>query len=172
MPLPFPPEVVAAAAGPLVAVEPAPDGRPVGAIAAGRLPVEPARIWQMLADVERWGAHIPMIHHMHREGDRVTSKLRFRIALFSVGFGFTADASYEEGRWLELRWVSGEPRALRIRFELAPVEGGTVVYAGVAFDVMSLGWLVKFFLKHHPEILYGVFPGSALTLYEALRKSV
>lgn len=27
---------------------------------------------------------------------------------------------------------------------------------------MSLGWLVKAFLKHHPEIRFGVFPATAL----------
>ena len=73
---------------------------------------------------------------------------------------------------LELSHVEGEPRDLVLRFDVLPVEdpAQSVLVAGIGFDISSLGWLVKFFLKHHPEIQYGVFPGSALTLVDTLRR--
>ncbi len=166
----FPPNQVTAS--PIVALHLGPDGMPVGATAAVRI-AEPAdKVWAVVADVQRGTAHIPMISKVNREDTRVTVHLKFRISLFSVGFDFAADATQQDGEWLELRWVSGEPRELRIRFDLAPVSDGTVVQVFCGFDLSSLGWLVKFFLKHHPEIQFGVFPGSALTLLDSTRKAV
>jgi len=100
-------------------------------------------------------------------------KLRFCISLFSVGFAFTAKATYEEGKWFELRYLSGEPRDLYIKMEVDDVEdneNASLVRTTLRFDAMSLGWLAKFFLKHHPEIRFGVVPGSALVLFDGLRR--
>ena len=38
-----------------------------------------------------------------------------------------------------------------------------------AFDAMSLGWLAKYFLEHHPEIQFGVMPGVAIGLLASMR---
>ena len=172
MSTPFTFEQVEKAGSPLVQVHLDAAGLPSGATAAAFVKAPPERVWSVVFDVASYAAHIPMISKVKREGDRVTVYLKFRISLFSVGFDFIADGVYEEGKWLELRWVSGEPRELRIRFDLQPVDGGTLVHVMCAFDLSSLGWLVKYFLKHHPEIQFGVFPGSALTLLESMKKAV
>jgi hypothetical protein len=114
-----------------------------------------------------------MIHRARRDGDRITIDLKFKVAILSVGFTFVADAVYEQEKWLELRWVSGEPRGIRLRFELEPADEGraTIVRGDGEFDAQSLGWLAKYFLKHHPEIEYGIFPGVALALIDSMRKA-
>jgi hypothetical protein len=129
------------------------------------------RVWAVVTDLAHLPGRVPMIHRVKLEGERVSMQLRFRVSLLSAGFGFVADVAREPGRALELRYVSGEPRAMHIRFELAPESGGTVVSIGVAFDIHSLGWLVNFFLKNHPEIQFGVFPGSALSLLDAIARA-
>ena len=85
-----------------------------------------------------------------------------------------AERLVDEGRAMELRYVEGEPRDLRIRHEVhdASVEGASVLFTTVSFDALSLGFLAKYFLKHHPEIRFGVFPGSALTLSDAVLRAV
>ncbi len=159
-------------ADPLVAIHTGPDGLPSGATAAARVAATPEQVWAVVSDIASYSGHIPMISKVTREGDRVKVHLKFRISLYSVGFDFTADGVYEENKWLEMRWVAGEPRELNIRFDLQPIEGGTLVHARCSFDLSSLGWLVKYFLKHHPEIQWGVFPGTALTLLQSMRQAV
>jgi hypothetical protein len=133
----------------------------------------------MVSDVTSYSDRVPMLSRVRRDGNRVTVSLRFRITLFSVGFEFVADVVEDPGRSFELRYVSGEPRGILIRFELEPVPGeagagkdATRVRTFIAFDAMSLGWLTKFFLKHHPEIQFGIFPGCALALAESMRRAV
>jgi hypothetical protein len=115
-----------------------------------------------------------MVHAARRVGDDVTFDLRFKVGFFSVGFQFTARATYEPPRSLELRWTAGEPRDIRLRFTLTPLEGGAAcaVEGDGEFDLQSLGWLVKYFLRHHPEIAHGVFPGVALVLIDSLKRAV
>jgi ribosome-associated toxin RatA of RatAB toxin-antitoxin module len=162
----------AASDAPHITLHLAPDGQPAGATAVMRIAAPAARVWEVVSDVGQYGGRIPMISRVKRDGDRVQVHLKFRITLFSVGFDFTADAAYEEGRWLELRWVAGEPRDLHLRFELAPGPSDTCqLQATIRFDIFSLGWLAKYFLRHHPEIQFGVFPGSALVLLDALRRA-
>lgn len=159
--------------GPVVQLRVTPDGRPTGAAATARFEHPPERIWAVVSDIERYARYLPMVDRARRTGDRVAFDLKFRVGFFSAGFQFTADATYEPGKWLELRWVSGEPRNIRLRFELSPLDEGraTQVVGDGEFDLMSLGWLVKYFLKHHPEIGHGVFPGVALVLLDALRRA-
>lgn len=150
------------------------DGKPRGASAEARIEAPAARLWEVIADVGGYAQRIPMIHRVRLEGDQVTVDLRFRVSLLSVGFQFVAQVTQEPGRWLELRGVSGEPRGIRLRFELTPLDDGRacMLRSDGEFDVMSLGWLAKYFLKHHPEIEYGIFPGVALALVESMRKAV
>lgn len=169
--LPFDPRAVIAASAPLVRISLGEDGRPVAARAAMLVEAEPERVWDVVSDVESYAERVPMIHRARLDGDRVKMDLRFRISLFSVTFSFEARESHDEGRWVEIAWVSGEPRDLRIRYDLVPVDGATVLYSSIGFDISSLGWLVKFFLKHHPEIQYGVYPGSALVLLDTMNRA-
>jgi carbon monoxide dehydrogenase subunit G len=147
-------------------------GQPTRAEAVGIIAAPPAKVWQFVSAVEHYPGTVPMLHKVRRVGDRVTAQLRFKVSFFSVGFEFTADARYEEGKWLELVGVAGEPRDLRIRFDLDDAGGGTTrVRASISFDMFSLGWLAKYFLKSHPEIQFGIFPGCALALVESMRKA-
>jgi hypothetical protein len=158
---------------PLVQVRIAPDGRPLGAAAIARIDRPVARVWTIVSEVERYDDRVPMVSRVRRSGDRVEVDLKFKVALFSAGFRFTADVSYEPHKWLEIRWVDGEPRGIRLRFELTPVDDGraTLVRGEGEFDALSLGWLVKYFLRHHPEIQHGIFPGVALVLLDAMRRA-
>ena len=89
-------------------------------------------------------------------------------------FSFTARVVEDPGKSLELQYLSGEPHGVRIRFDLVPIEDGraTRLVCASSFDLQSLGWLVKFFLKHHPEIQFGVYPGTALALLYAVRSAL
>jgi len=157
---------------PNIEVEAGPDGTPASATATTRVAAPTARLWSHILDVDRYPTFVPMISKVRRDGDRVHTHLKFKVAFFSVGFDFVADATYEEGKWLDLRWVSGEPRDLHIRFELADAgEGALTLRASISFDPFSLGWLTKYFLKHHPEIRYGIFPGCAYGLADSMRQA-
>jgi hypothetical protein len=147
-------------------------GAPRGCTARVLVEAPPARVWAVVENVEGLAGLVPMLHRVRRTGDRVNIQLRFKIALFSVGFEFTADATRQPGEWAEVRWVDGEPRDLRLRFDLRPLDDGrrTELTAGAFFDIDSLGWLAKYFLRHHPEIRYGVYPGAALALADGLRR--
>lgn len=148
-------------------------GRPKGAIAEMRLAASPARVWEIVRDVEAYPGRVPMVHKVRLEGDRLWMQVRFRIALFSTKFAFTAKATWENERWLELDYVSGEPADINLRFEVTPEDDGaaTKIVVRVTYDPRSLGWLVKVFLRHHPEIELGLFPGTALVLLDALRRA-
>lgn len=157
---------------PIIEVELDGAGKPVAATATARIAATPARVWEFIENVEGYSGIVPMLHKVKRQGDRVTVHLKFKITLFSVGFDFTADATYEAARWLELRWVSGEPRNLFIRYQLDDdAGGGCRVRATISFDPFSLGWLAKYFLKHHPEIQFGIFPGCALALVDSMKRA-
>lgn len=147
-------------------------GSPCGCSALVDVDASPARVWAVVENPEGLAGLVPMLHRVKRTGDRVNIQLRFKISLFSVGFEFTADSVRVAGEWAEVRWVDGEPRDLRLRFELSPLDDGrrTQLRVGAWFDIDSLGWLAKYFLRHHPEIRYGVYPGAALALADGLRR--
>jgi ribosome-associated toxin RatA of RatAB toxin-antitoxin module len=159
--------------GPVVRVTLARDGRPLRAAARGRIEQPVAKVWETIYDVERFARFLPMVNHARRRGDSVTFDLKFRIGFFSVGFEFTADATYEPQKWLDLAWTSGEPRGIKLRFVLTPIEGESACFVETEaeFEVQSLGWLVKYFLKHHPEIQHGIFPGITLVLLDSIRRA-
>lgn len=160
-------------ASPVLRVRCDKDGLPVGAAAAARIERPVAKVWAVVTDL-RFARFIPMVHRVRRDGDRVTFELKFKIGFFAVGFQFTAAVTQEPERLIELRWTAGEPRQIRLRFTLTPIDDGRacLVEGDGEFDVLSLGWLVKYFLKHHPEIQFGIFPGVALVLIDSLRRAV
>src|SRR5579862_9083326 len=110
-------------AGPLVRVTLAPDGRPIRAAARGRIEHPVAHVWATIYDTERFARFLPMVNHARRRGDEITFDLKFRVGFFAAGFQFTTLATYEAERWLDLRWIAGEPRDIRMRFSLTPIEG-------------------------------------------------
>jgi carbon monoxide dehydrogenase subunit G len=149
------------------------DGLPTGATARAVIACTPARAWAVLEDLDRYPQRVPMIDRIQRDGSRVTIGLRFKIAFLSVKFSCVVEVRSEPGRRLELAWLSGEPRGIRLAFEIEPAEGGqaTLLRSDAQFDVYSLGWVTKYFLRHHPEIQYGIFPGVALALLDSVRKA-
>ena len=173
---PTPPIPKAPHDGPVVHVRVDRAGRPLGAVATGRIESPAREVWGVLSDLEGFARYLPMVNHARRRGDSVAFDLKFRVGFFSAGFEFTTLATQEEEKWLELRWTAGEPRDIRLRFALTPIEENgacaCLVEADAGFDVQSLGWLVKYFLKHHPEIQHGIFPGVALVLLDSLRRAM
>ncbi|MGO8992622.1 MAG: SRPBCC family protein [Polyangiaceae bacterium] len=161
--------------GPVVRVTTGRDGRPVRASARGRIERPVARVWSTIYDVERFARYLPMVNHARRRGDSVAFDLKFRVGFFSAGFEFTTHVTYEEEKWLSLAWTAGEPRDIKLRFALTPVpeeaQSACMVETEAEFDVQSLGWLVKYFLKHHPEIQHGIFPGITLVLLDSIRRA-
>ncbi len=151
-----------------------PDGLPSAGAAIGRVEAPPAKVFGHFRAIERYPGRVPMIHKTTRHGNRVTVELRFKVALFSAKFEFTAEIVEVPDQSMELRFISGEPHGLRIRHDLTPLDDGraTEVRTHVCFDLNSLGWLVKFFLRHHPEIQFGVFSGTALALQHSLKRAV
>jgi ribosome-associated toxin RatA of RatAB toxin-antitoxin module len=149
-------------------------GLPKAARAEARIERSVAEVWKVVEDVDRYAGRIPMMHRLRRDGDRATVDLKFKVALFSVGFQFVVDVERKHEESIELRWVSGEPRGIRLRFDLEPLDGGAAcrLRSTGEFDATSLGWLTKYFLKHHPEIQFGVMPGVALTLLQSMRQVV
>src|SRR5579871_2561002 len=114
----------AASNDPVIRVRLAEDGRPLGAAATARIDRPVAEVWAAIVDIERYARHLPMVHRATRRGDEVTFELKFKIGFFGVGFHFTARVSQEPETWLEFRWTAGEPRDIRLRFDLAPVDDG------------------------------------------------
>jgi carbon monoxide dehydrogenase subunit G len=159
--------------GPVVRVRTDSDGKPRGAAAATVIAHPPELVWSALRNVEQFAKHLPMVHRTRQTGDDVTFELRFKVGFFSVGFHFDAHITFDDGRSLELVWTGGEPKDIRLRFTLTPVDGGRAcsVEGDGEFDLNSLGWLAKYFLRHHPEIQFGIFPGVALVLVDSLRSA-
>jgi carbon monoxide dehydrogenase subunit G len=158
--------------GALLRLALAPDGSPVGAIGEMKVNAPLAEVSRIIRDVDRFALRVPMIDRARREGTRVELRLRFKIALFSVKFGLVTEVINETEDHFELRYVSGEPRDMQLAFQLEPAaDGATMVRVAVSYDIMSLGWLVKTFLRHHPEIRFGVYPGTTLTVLDSIRKA-
>lgn len=167
--IPFPLDLVASD-GPLVSLHLGPNGRPNGATACAHVPVPPERLWEVVSDLPSYANRVPMIDKVKLEGDHVSVHLKFKVTIVSVGFSFTAAVETVPGRSIGLRWVSGEPRDMRLAINIIPYADGkeSILVGTGAFDIHSLGWLVKYFLKHHPEIELGVFPGVAFALIDSM----
>jgi ribosome-associated toxin RatA of RatAB toxin-antitoxin module len=150
------------------------EGLPRAARAVARIDRPLADVWRIVDDVERYAERVPMMHRVQLRGDRATVDLKLKVALFSVRFQFVVDVTRKHQEHVELRWVSGEPRGIRLRFDLEPLDDGKAcqLRSTGEFDALSLGWLAKYFLEHHPEIQLGVMPGVAVGLLEAMRRAV
>lgn len=170
--LPFSLEQIEGADGPLIRVRHGADGGPVEATAARRVKATMARVWSTISDVQSYGGRIPMMDSVKVDGNVATVHLRFGLSLFSARFSFKVARELLEGRAVHLRYVEGEPRDLHIRLEVHPAStpDASVLVATIGFDVFSVGWLAKFFLKHHPEIRYGIYPGAASALLDTMRR--
>lgn len=145
-------------------------GKSAGAVAAIHVDAPPERTFAVLEDIEGLPSRIPMISKVVQNGDEIDLQLKFKVALFSAKFGFRAVRRVDPGRSVSLTYVSGHPRDLSIRFDVMPLDGNaTALYVGATYDIDSLGWLVSYFLRHHPEIRLGVHPGTVLTLLDAVQ---
>ncbi len=103
--------------------------------------------------------------------ERFRANLCFKIAIFSVRFHFAVNVRRESNRLLELSYHAGKVRDLLIRLQLQSEQAeSTILQCRVRFDIYSLGWLVNLFVKHHPEIEWGIHPGSALSIAQAVRR--
>jgi ribosome-associated toxin RatA of RatAB toxin-antitoxin module len=147
------------------------DAAPFGARAQVVIAAPPERVWQLLTSFDRYPEKVPMIHAATLDGDRLTLALRFRMAIFSTTFEFTARVEREEGRRLSLSWIEGLPREIHVGFDLTPTPQGTLLACDLSYDIRSLGWVVKYFLKHHPEMALGSYAGTALVLVDAVRRA-
>jgi len=122
---------------------------------------------------------VNMIHKfkiLKDDGDklRVRIDMRYRYFVLSFKFHIIADVFVREGGRLDLHAVDGKVKDLAIHFRLRPANEGkhTLFFCSMYYDVSSLGWLVDYFLKHHPEIELGVFSGSAPIITLALKETV
>jgi ribosome-associated toxin RatA of RatAB toxin-antitoxin module len=162
-------EEIARAGGPLVRILIGEKGLPIGACAAGVVDASADTVWKVVSDVSGYAERVPLMDRVNLHGDWAEFCLKLKIAFFSVRFSFSADIEREQGRALVLSYRAGEPKDIRIEYQIEPLEDGrTLVFVQIGFDVESLGWLVKYFLRHHPEIQFGIFPGCALALLDAL----
>jgi ribosome-associated toxin RatA of RatAB toxin-antitoxin module len=158
--------------GPLVRVSFGPKGLPVAATAGQIVNASPERVYEILTDIEKYAERVPLIQRVKLKGDLAEFALRFKVAFFGVGFSFTSKVETLENQRVTLAYREGEPANIHIQYDIAPLAGEderSVLFVRIGFDVDSLGWLVKFFLKHHPEIQFGIFPGCALALLESMR---
>jgi hypothetical protein len=161
-------------ADPVLRIASGSDGRPVAASAIGRIDATVDRIWKVLTDVERYADRVPLMDRVRVRGDVIDFGLRFRVSFFSVAFSFQSQLRMVDHRSVSLIYRSGEPKDITIDYALQPLPGNanaSVLGVHIGFDVMSIGWLARVFLKHHPEIQYGIHPGCALALFDSMRKA-
>jgi ribosome-associated toxin RatA of RatAB toxin-antitoxin module len=149
-------------------------GQPLAARAHTRIDRPVADVWKIVSDVAAYPGRLPMMHRVRLDRDRATVDLKFKIALFSVGFQFIVDVDRKHHESVQLKYVSGEPRNILLGFHLEPLDDGAAcrLRSTSQFDAMSLGWLAKYFLKHHPEIQHGIVPGVAIGLLESMRQAL
>ena len=170
-PLPFSPSLVTKDAGPLIRLHVSPTGKPIGAWGAISISRPLDEAWKTIAEVQHLWDRVPMVHRVDVGTDRLRMQLRFKIALFAVTFGFEVAIHWIGDHSLELTYLSGEPRDMHLRFDMVSGASAeeTILYVRGSFDVDSVGFLAKYFLKHHPEIRSGIFPGVVVSIMEAIK---
>lgn len=131
-------------------------------------------LWSIVGDIDRFPKLIRMVHSVrHLEPtaagvDVVKVNLRFKVAFFSTKFDFVATRAVTGDRRVEVHYLSGKVRDVVIELEVLEVdEEHSVLRCHVGFDPLALGWLVKVFLRHHPEIEWGLHTGSVMSIASA-----
>lgn len=152
-------------------------GVPVGVKNWLTVPLPPERIVERITalqgrfDFSPFLVEIPMVRNLQIVGDNVRIELQFKVAFLSVKFGCRAKIIREANNIVRVEYVDGEPAGLRLRFTLLPDgEGLSRVEVESGFDLDSLGWVAKYFLKHHPEIRPGVFAGVGYAISDVIRR--
>jgi len=153
-------------------------GRPRAASALMLVDAPADLLWEIVGSIDRLPKLIRMVSSVRHlaptpEGlDVVHVELRFKIAFFGTKFGFEGTRELTGERRVEVRYLRGKVRDAYIDLEVAPVsETQSALRCHVGFDPLSLGWLVKIFLNHHPEIEYGLHTGSVMSIVEAARQA-
>jgi hypothetical protein len=149
-------------------------GTAIGARGWHRIELPPAKVIERvshLAAADDVGKHLPatlaMVRHIKRNGDVIDLGLQFKVAFLSVKFGTQMKLALD-GETARISYLSGEPRDLALVMRLHPDgETASVLELDVGFDIDSLGWVTKYFLRHHPEIRTGIFSGVACTVLGA-----
>ncbi len=156
-------------------------GKSTGARAWARTEAKPEQCKAALdrlsteADFGKFVEHIPMVREIRREGDLFRIELQFKVTVVSARFGAQTRVVRESDNALRMDYVDGEPKGLRLRFAYSsPQElgGAALLHTESFFDPDSLGWLAKYFLKHHPEIRDGAQTGTAVAIIDALRSAI
>jgi len=150
------------------------EGRPRAASAATLVKAPADLLWEIVGSIDRFPKLIRMVHRVRHlpptpEGlDVVNVDLRFKIAFFGAKFGFVAAREVVGERRIEVRYIRGKVRDAYIDIEVQPVsEDTSALRCHVGFDPLALGWLVKVFLRHHPEIEFGLHTGSVMSIVQA-----
>ena len=111
---------------------------------------------------------IPMIKSLSLDGDRAAIQMQFKVAFLSVNFGVKGRVTRESERVVHFQSSEGEPRDTHLRFELKD----NAVELTISFDLDSLGFVAKYFLKHHPEIRPGIFAGVAYSVGDSIQRQL
>jgi hypothetical protein len=179
----FPPSQLAAEGGRgfFVHVDADERGKERAASAATLLAAPPEVVAREIEAVRYTGGFltkIPMVHGVKLLEDRgLTGRLRldfrYRFLLVGVKFYVAGDHATDGRSFWDTRGTEGSIRDLWLKLRLAPAgDGRSAFYCAVSFDIRSLGWLVDYFLKHHPEIEMGIFASSALVLARTLKEHI
>lgn len=162
--------------GPLVRIFCNEAGRPRGASSLQLVRAPADALWQVVRDPTAFPSFVRMVDSVQRlkadaDGEELLRvNLRFKITLFAAKFHFVARVHRVEHQLVELGYVSGKVRDVNIRFEIAPAgDRLALLLCFIGFDQTSLGWLVKLFINHHPEIDWGVHAGSVMSVSASVR---
>ena len=162
--------------GPLVRIFCNEEGKPRSASSLQLVQAPVDTLWQVVRDPTAFPTFVNMVDSVQRlppgpDGEeQLRVNLRFKITLFSAKFHFVAQVHRAEAQIVDLRYVSGKVRDVNIRFEVAPVDDQrSLLLCYIGFDQTSLGWLVKIFIRHHPEIDWGVHAGSTMSVSSSVR---
>lgn len=164
-------------AGPLLRVI-CREGRPQAASLLQLVEAPADLVWAHIGEMERFPEFVNMIRSVEQlgpgnnGGELVKVNLRFKISLFSAKFDFIGEVKRGPGTRLDIDYHDGKVRDVAIQLEVAPVsEQRSVLRCFVGFDQTSLGWLVRVFIRHHPEIDWGVHAGSVLSIASSAREA-
>ena len=170
--------IIPPARNPVVELLRSPTGISSGARAFARVDAPVSALQVAFDRIEKDGSfaefvkHIPMVRELKRNGDRFRIELQFRMSILSVRFGASMRLVRETPYAVRFDYIEGEPERLSLRFAAHELDGRSLLQIDVGYDIDSLGWLAKHFLRHHPEIRDGAHTGTAVAIVEALRHAV